>query len=300
MEIYIDKLINNIPDTNYGNINLILDGGAFSGSYILGSLYYIKQLERVGRLKVNNMSGCSIGSILCILYLMDDLDYCSNLYSDIRNYFKENGNLHIITKIMEILFKKMPKDFYKKCNNRIYLSYYDISSNQFIVKSKFKNNRDIINVMLKSSYIPFICGKEILYKKKYLDGLKPYIFEDGKNLFINLCMDYKCLTGMLNIRNEVNNTERILNGILDIHSFFLNKQSTNMCYFVNNMTYTHKVLHFIRLLVINITVSSYYIIFHLYHYIKKHPKFIKYRKSLKIGKKYLKKIVYAFMRFFMV
>jgi hypothetical protein len=33
MELYINKLIENLDDnTNYKNINLIMDGGAFSGS----------------------------------------------------------------------------------------------------------------------------------------------------------------------------------------------------------------------------------------------------------------------------
>ena len=45
MDVFIDKLIKNLPEYNHGSINLILDGGAFSGSYILGSLYYLKYLE---------------------------------------------------------------------------------------------------------------------------------------------------------------------------------------------------------------------------------------------------------------
>ena len=144
METYIDKLITNIPNTDYGNINLILDGGAFSGSYILGTLYYIKRMETIGRLKVDKMSGCSIGSILCILYLLNDLDYCNEVYSRIRNYFKEHGNLHVITSIMKDLQKRLPKGFYKRCNDKIYLSYYDIGT----INISCKVN---INVIVTSS-----------------------------------------------------------------------------------------------------------------------------------------------------
>lgn len=300
METYIDKLITNIPNTDYGNINLILDGGAFSGSYILGTLYYIKRMETIGRMKVDKMSGCSIGSILCILYLLNDLDYCNEVYSRIRNYFKEHGNLHVITSIMKDLQKRLPKGFYKRCNDKIYLSYYDIGNNKHIVQSQYKCNRDLINVMLKSSYIPFICGQEVLHKKQYLDGLKPHVFTEGKTLFVNLCMDYKCLVGMLNIRNEINNMERILCGILDIHSFFLNKKSTNMCYFLDNMAYSHKILYFVRVIIIQSIVCLYHAFYKLYQSLKTHPEFPKYMKTLNIGKKYTKKIIYAFMKFFMV
>ena len=300
MEVYIDKLITNIPNTEYGNINLILDGGAFSGSYILGALYYIKQMEKIGRLKVDKMSGCSIGSILCILYQLNDLDYCNEVYTRIRNYFKEHGNLHVITSIMKDLHKKLPKGFYKQCNGKIYLSYYNIGNNKHIVQSQYKSNRELIHVMLRSSYIPFICGQEVLHKKQYLDGLKPHVFTEGKTLFVNLCMDYKCLAGMLNIRNEINNMERILSGILDIHSFFLNEKSTNMCYFIDNMSYSHKILYFVRVMIIQFVVGVYHVFFQLYQSFKKHPEFSRYMKTVNIGKKYTKKILYAFMKFFMV
>ena len=46
-----------------------MDGGAFSGSYILGALYYIKKMEETNHVKVNKLSGCSIGSLLCIIFI---------------------------------------------------------------------------------------------------------------------------------------------------------------------------------------------------------------------------------------
>ena len=48
---YIHKLMENLPE-NIKNrkkplkIDLVLSGGAFNGSYILGALYFLKELER--------------------------------------------------------------------------------------------------------------------------------------------------------------------------------------------------------------------------------------------------------------
>lgn len=300
MKIYIDKLINNLPDVNYGEINLILDGGAFSGSYILGTLYYIKELENLNRIKIKKMSGCSIGSILCILYKLNDLDYCCEVYSKIREYFKVHGNLCILVDIMKDLLLKMPKNFYKKCNDKIYLSYYDVKHNKCVIKKRFKSNKQLIDTMYKSSYIPFICGENILYKNRYIDGLKPYVFPREKTLFVNLCMDYKYLSGMLNIRNEVNNMERIMTGILDIHTFLLTEKPTSMCYFTDDMTYSQKILHIFRLFVINFIVSFAYMTYHTYHLMKHNESFLKFYDIVNISKEYFKKITYTYLKFFMV
>ena len=43
---YIDKLISNIDKNNIPKtIDLILDGGAFNGSYQIGGLLYLKRME---------------------------------------------------------------------------------------------------------------------------------------------------------------------------------------------------------------------------------------------------------------
>ena len=46
------------------NIDLILDGGAFGGSYTLGSMYYLQELVVRNKIVINRISGVSIGSIM--------------------------------------------------------------------------------------------------------------------------------------------------------------------------------------------------------------------------------------------
>jgi len=50
---YAIKLIENMPDCvkNHDTplvLDIILDGGAFNGSYLLGALYFLKEMERRG------------------------------------------------------------------------------------------------------------------------------------------------------------------------------------------------------------------------------------------------------------
>jgi len=54
METYINKLIEVLPDKILNqkqpvHIDLILDGGAFNGSYLIGALMFLKEMEDRGR-----------------------------------------------------------------------------------------------------------------------------------------------------------------------------------------------------------------------------------------------------------
>ena len=55
--------------------DLILDGGAFNGSYTLGVLMYFKELTKKNYISIQRISGTSIGSIMGMLYIADHLQY---------------------------------------------------------------------------------------------------------------------------------------------------------------------------------------------------------------------------------
>jgi len=75
LNTYINSLIENINENNLpGEIDLVLDSGAFNGVYMMGALFYIKEIERREKIKINRISGASIGSVLGLLFLLDKLD----------------------------------------------------------------------------------------------------------------------------------------------------------------------------------------------------------------------------------
>ena len=81
------------------------------------------------------------------------------------------------------------KEFYKKCNDKLFIGYSEINKNGlfFRVKSNYTSNDDIMLTCLASGSIPFMSldGLCLLHNDKtFLDGAllkSKFMFEDNKN-----------------------------------------------------------------------------------------------------------------------
>jgi hypothetical protein len=238
---YVIKLIDNLPDDikNVKEplvIDLVLDGGVFNGSYLVGALYFLKEMEKRKYIKIDRISGCSIGSFVAFLYFIDRLDLMSDLYEIANKDFKKTYKIQIVKDLKTHLGKHIPIDICKKVNKKLFISYNNVLKRKKIVKSTYKNVDDIINSIIHSCFLPVIIDGSMLHKNKYIDGLNPYIFDTEKNKKI-LHLDlygYDKIGNLLNVKNEKTNYHRVLSGLLDIHSFFIKKCGTHMCSYVNN------------------------------------------------------------------
>jgi hypothetical protein len=270
---YIIKLVDNLPDNikNTNNpieIDLVLGGGAFSGSYQVGALFLLKEMEKRRYIKIKRISGCSIGSILGLLYFIDELSIFYEAYNLFADSFKKTRNLSIIKKLDKILGDKLPKNVTDIINNKLFISYNNVLTFKKIIKCKYKNACHLYDVITKSCYIPYLIDGDIVYKNKYVDGITPYFFNDIKNrqlLFLNLFTINK-LCDVISIKNEKTNIHRILSGMLDIHTFFIKQSNTQMCSYVNDWKIINKIHNYIKLKVEKI---NFYIICFLL-FIKKH------------------------------
>jgi len=261
----IATLLENLSNSDkykwHMDLNLILDGGAFSGSYQLGALYYLREMEKRYDIQVDKISGCSIGAILGYLYITDQLDYGVQMYKHLRQCFIEKGDLSIAKSLLEQIQKNSNDDVYLSCNGRLVISYYDVLLCEHIGVDEFENNDHLFDVLYRSIFIPIFIDGRIVYNERYIDGLYPKIniySEDirekpvklerkRKTLFLNL-MNGK-FQKMIYIKGELNNATRILTGILDIHSFFLDGTKTEFCSYLeewndfdNSVFYLRKVL----------------------------------------------------------
>lgn len=128
IEVYVNKLIENLPENTkkFQKIDLVLDGGIFNGSYLVGALYFLKEMERREYIKIDRISGCSIGSIIAFLYYIDLLDLMPNLYEIVKKEFKKNFTLNSIKNIKQYLKDRIPNDICSKINNKLYICYNDI------------------------------------------------------------------------------------------------------------------------------------------------------------------------------
>lgn len=289
IEKYAEQLIENLPNTskNIGHIDLVLEGGLFNGSYLVGALYFLKEMEKKGYVTIDRISGCSIGSIVGFLYYMDALDLIVPLYKRVIHEFKNKFSLKILKKIKRHFIKRMPVDICRKVNGKLYISYNNIKNRTKIIKSNYKNIDDIINTIIKSCFIPFLIDSKMLYKNKYMDGIKVYIFKPQpfkKILYLDL-ISYNKITSIINIKNEKNNLNRILSGLLDIHCFFIKGYTTDMCSFVNDWTLIYKLRNNLKYSIEKIIVYIIYLI----NYCKKYVSF-DFNKNIFI--KILFKIIY--------
>ena len=278
----LQKYINNLVDTIEPNgklnklnkkvvekVDIILEGGLFNGSYQLGFLNYIKQMEKNKLIKIKRLSGCSIGSFMAFLYFTDvsldeNIDFISNI---IYKHIKKYNNLNFFNKVKKFYIKRLPPNFLQLVNGRLFITYNDVSKNKQIVKSTYASIEELFEIIRRSCSVPYIIDKTLFYNGKYFDGLYPFIFKpknDRKIINLNI-INSQTFNYFLSIKNEKNNINRVINGILDTHIFFSSNFNSNMCSYVNDWSIITNIKH--RLL-IKLFKFSIFILHHIYIFIK--------------------------------
>lgn len=263
---YIGSLTENINKNNIPKIiDLVLDGGAFNGGYQLGILLYLKELENLKLLNINRISGCSIGALLGILYFSNKLEKAIHLYEQFMKYIREKCHLKYLISIIAENINCL--DDITVFNNKLYIVYNDIINIKPVVVSTYKTKKDLIDALVKTSYIPYMMGDSIQYKG-CCDGITPYIFpKSDKQLYISLIPTRK-LKNILFIKNEVNIWSRLLTGIVDINNFFAGSHS-EFCSYVDRWSIKNKLILRLKellVLLIILLINSYN---HIIHYIPK-------------------------------
>jgi len=270
---YVIKLIENLPDDIKNvkepiKMDVVLDGGIFNGSYHVGALYFLKEMENRKYIKIERISGCSVGSIVGFLYFIDSLDLMPKLYDLINKEFRQTYNLKLITELKKYLSERIPSDICERVNGKLFITYNNIKKGTKPVRSVYKDADDIINTIIKSSYIPYLIDGNVLYQNKSIDGITPFIFKERvkKVLYLDLFGSDK-LGNLLNVKNEKSNYHRILSGLLDIHSFFIKKSNTPMCSYVNDWSYSNICFNHIKTIIEKICIYLIHILLFIKNYI---------------------------------
>lgn len=216
---YINSVIENRDKNKFPKkINLIIDGGAFNCAYMGGCLSYIKQLENSNITKVGKISGCSAGALLGLMYLTDTLHYLPIYYSILVEKVRERVQLD---KLHKIIKNHVKKEHLSKIDGRLFISYYNITTLQHTVVSNFKSHYEIIDCLIKSSFVPILINGKLEYRQHYCDGMLPYLFTNTKtpNLFISL-FTLKDLKYVVYTKNDIDIYNKLFDGINDIDNFF--------------------------------------------------------------------------------
>ena len=117
----IKNLIDNHPVCKEPEtIDVILESGAANGSYHLGCMMYISGLEQNKIIKIDRISGSSIGAIIALYYFTNTLDDFFHDYKKLRECFKHKLNVSFLKKILE---EKIKKNKQLKLNLKIKMNY---------------------------------------------------------------------------------------------------------------------------------------------------------------------------------
>jgi hypothetical protein len=294
IQSYIDKLIENLPTSKPNfvkHLDLVLDGGIFNGSYLIGALYFLKEMEKREYIIIDRISGCSIGSICAFLYLIDELDMVTEIYNIISADLRENHHVNKIKEIGKLLEEKIPDNICEKINNKLFITYYHIQKRKKVVKKHFSSKKVLTDTIIRSCFVPFFIDGSLLYKKKYMDGINPYLFPLSKNnlkntkrtLYLDL-FGYDKISYLLNVKNEKTNFHRVLSGLLDIHHFFIKQSTTHMCSYVEEWTVKHRIHHQLKVGVEKIMLFFIYFLLFIKKFISKDiESTVLYRFISKIG-----------------
>lgn len=266
LNIYINTLIDNINIENIPKeIDIIFDGGAFNGGMGFGVALYLKKLQIKHNINVRRVSGCSIGSIIALSYLIDLKYDVNDLFISTCKNFKKTFNLsESKSHIKKIIYDNLTDDL-SSINNKLYITYYDAINYKHIMISEYENREHLLECLMRSCHIPHITNDVFKYDNKYVDGVVPYIFRDGERavLFINI-VTYKNYRRTLNIKNEHHINERMLIGVNDINKFFTVGKS-DMCSYFENWSYISILLLRLRLLIIFIILWTVDMVFYIKH-----------------------------------
>ena len=150
IENYVKKLIENVPSSSSGKpevIDLILDGGIFNGSYQIGSLYFLREMENQKRVYIDKISSCSIGAICAILYHINKLELSIKIYDTTLKHFKKHKKLEIMHSFIDNNIRPLlPLDIHKQLSNKLYICYYDVKKQKKISKVITNRREKILNM----------------------------------------------------------------------------------------------------------------------------------------------------------
>ena len=262
IEEYVKKLIDNVPQHPVGKIeviDIILDGGIFNGSYQIGALYFLKEMENQNKLIIDKFSCCSVGSLCAIMYYLNNLHLAIEFYDRAVVNFKNNKKLDFLHDYIDNrLASLLPDNAYNQIANKICICYYDVKKQKKVLRQKYKSNKDLLECIKRSTFIPHFINGNALLDKRYIDGINPHLFKFDSNkkiLYIDL-LGVDKIVHAFSIKNEKTNFHRILAGILDVHLFFIKNSNTQMCSYVNDWSLFYWTKNkLIRLLVEKLIVS---------------------------------------------
>lgn len=294
-DLKLGVLLKNLDKSNFSfNLDLVLEGGCMNGAYEIGGLILIKELEKLKYFKIKRVSGASVGAYAGLLYLIDKLHVYVEEYEIMKEGFRETLTLEKLEhQLRKLVYNLSDKEFKSLQKNKLYIRFYDVNTQECILKYKYKTREELIETILKSCHMPFLINGKMFYekdKKQYIDGGMPYIFNDlemkqnRKTLYMTLTR-YDKIKSILNVSNEKTIHGRVLEGIIDTYNFFLKNRMTDMCSYVEEWgipeTLRYSIFNYAYKLLVYVIYILYKIHEYIFPYISETPLYKKFTPLMK-------------------
>lgn len=260
---FIKSLIDDIDDQTFNNaiedkreINVILEGGGFNGAYEVGVMLFLRELTRKYNVKIGKISGVSVGSIIAILFLLDKLDLYEKYYKDVRKKWHKNLIIDKGNKLIKkIIYNIDDETFESIKNNKLYISYFDLTKREHITKSVFEDRKALLDSVIKSIHMPLFKCQDLTYidenNTHYIDGLYPYLFEkyeisgNSKTLYVSINKPH-LFKNSFNTKNEDTCFSRIIYGILNCYDLFKYNKQSDFCSFIDKWSALDNLLIIVK------------------------------------------------------
>jgi predicted patatin/cPLA2 family phospholipase len=252
LESFVDALTTNIQNNDIpDSLDIILEGGAMNGSFHIGALCYLKSLEKSNKTKIMRISGVSCGALIGAMFLTSELHNIEEYYLKLTDCLLSSGNFSFLKKCIDDFLEKIDNTKLKSLTNRLYISYVDLNTQERVVISKYDNNDDLRNALIKTSFLPGLIDGSITTKDKCIDGGVPYIFPNDiikrqtpsyKTLYLRL-ITLNMLKNSISTKGEINTARRAIEGIQNVHDLLKLKMSNSYASFVEDWS-KYEIIHF--------------------------------------------------------
>lgn len=160
-------------------INLTFSGAGFLAMYQIGVASCFKYYGRKLLDNVNCYGGCSAGAMIALGLLCDiDLEKSVLLLMDTAAKIRDGSfgpltpSFDPINTIRKAFNATLPSNAYKMATGKLFISLTRVSDWKSVIVSEFNSNKDLIDALTCTTFIPFYCGVQPPKYRgvSYIDG----------------------------------------------------------------------------------------------------------------------------------
>jgi hypothetical protein len=235
----------NVDKIQKRHIDIISGGGGFATMYTVGVIYYLKALQKLNLIGIDQFSGASSGNFTAKYFYIDPKFY-SHIHTEICD--AQAQGKYCTDFLYTILGKYLPDNVHTLVDGKMHIRTHTVSLWNFpyFLKSTdystFTSKSDLLHTVMCSCTIPKLSHSSFTkyHKGEYhIDGLAPRT-DFGVNsdkLYINLFNVTSFAKSRLIIGTKGEVESLIIRGMYDAHLLFVEGKETPCLYWYKPYKY---------------------------------------------------------------